>query len=58
MPKLMQLGVLDTQLSVVATQLNVKEHCYVTDQTPKAAILCDLRIVLALPKIALYEKGA
>ena len=46
------------QLGVMTTQLNTKEDCYVTGQTPKAAIVCDLKIVLASPKIALYEKGA
>ena len=58
MPKLMQLNVLGTQLSVIATQLNVKVNCYVIDQTQKAAIVCDLKIVLASPKITLCEKGA
>ena len=54
----MQLNVLQTQLIVITTQLNVKEHSYVTEQTLKPAIVCDLKIVLASPKIALYEKGA
>ena len=57
MPNLMQLNVLGTQLSVIAMQLNVKVNCYVIDQTPKTAIVCDLKIVLASPKIALCEKG-
>ena len=54
----MQVNVLGTQLSVVTTQVNANEHCYVMDQTPKSAIACELKIVLASPKIALYEKGA
>ena len=54
----MQLNVLETQLSVMTTQLNGIDDCYVTEQTPKAAIVCDLKIVLASPKVALYEKGA
>ena len=58
MPKLMQLGVLYTQLRVMATQLNVTDDCYVTGQTLKPAIVCDQKVVLASPMIALYEKGA
>ena len=53
-----QLGMLQTQLGVFLMQLNVNEHCYVIGQTQKSAIVCDLKIVLASPKIALYEKGA
>ena len=48
----------DALLSVLASQLNVTDDCYVTEKTLKAAIVCDLKVVLASPKIALYEKGA
>ena len=54
----MQLNVLETQLSVMATQLKAKGHCYIIRQMQESAIVCDLKIVLASPMVALCEKGA